>query len=71
MKPRRPVVEVMDPMMVEVYRNKTTDQRLQIAFDMWDFAREMIQTNVRREHPEWTEEQVQQETAFRMRGTND
>ena len=55
-------------MMVEVMRKKTSAERLAIAFDMWEFASEMIQANVQREHPDWPNEKVIQETASRIRG---
>ena len=71
MSTRRPVVEVMDPMVVEILRKKTPQQRLAIAFDMWESARVMIQSNLQREYPDWSAEQVQQEVARRMRGKND
>lgn len=69
--PRKPVVEVMDPMVVEIMRKKTPLERLTIAFEMWDSARAMIQSNLRRQHPDWTEDQVQREIARRMSGKND
>jgi len=65
---RRPVVEKMEPQMAEVMRQKTPAERLEIAFDMWDFARDMIRANLRRENPAWSDEQVQTETARRMSG---
>ncbi len=71
MNTREPVVEVMEPMVVEIMRRKTPAERLAIAFGMWDFAAEMIQANLRREHPDWSVDQVQRETARRMRGKND
>jgi hypothetical protein len=71
MSSREPVVEVMDPMVVEIMRKKTPTERLAIAFGMWDSAAEMIQANLRREHPDWSVNQVQRETARRMRGKND
>jgi len=70
-QPRQPVVEVIDAKMVEVLRNKTPQERLEIAFGMWDFAAEMIQANLRRENAGWTDAEVQRETARRMRGKND
>ena len=38
MKPRRPVVEILDPFVVESLRKKTPAERLAMAFGMWDFA---------------------------------
>jgi hypothetical protein len=56
----------MDEAVAEIMRKKTPAQRLAIAFDMWDFAHEMIQANLRREHPEWSADEVQAEAARRI-----
>jgi hypothetical protein len=71
MSTRQPVVEVMDPRMVEIMRSKTPAERLAIAFRMWDSARVMVLANVRRQNPDWSEDQIQQEVAARMRGRID
>ena len=63
---RRPVVELMDPMMVEIMRQKTPEERLAIAFNMWKTARVMIGGTLRQQHPDWTEEQINQEIAKRV-----
>lgn len=64
--PRRPVIEVLDTEMAEILAKKTPQERLQIAFGMWESAREMIRGTLRAEHPEWTEQQISQETAHRL-----
>ncbi len=71
MSTRRPVVEVMDPMMVEVMRSKTPAERLAIAFRMWESARAMVLANVRRQNPDWSEDEIEQEVTTRMRGRID
>jgi hypothetical protein len=68
MSRKRPVVEVMDPMMVEVIRSKTPAERLAIAFRMWDSARVIVSGGVRYQYPDWSEAEVEQEIAARMRG---
>ncbi|MEX0792216.1 MAG: hypothetical protein WD045_03725 [Pirellulaceae bacterium] len=64
--PRLPVVEVLDDDMAEILRQKTPQQRLHIAFGMWESARAMIRGTLRAEHPDWTEKQIAQETAHRL-----
>ena len=66
---RLPVVELMDPMMVEIMRNKTPAQRLAIAFRMWDSVRLIVKGGVKYLHPDWCDKEVQQEIALRMRGS--
>jgi len=71
MSTRQPVVEMMDPMMVEVMQNKTPAERLAIVFRMWDSALEMVSANVRNQNPDWSESEIKQEIAARMRGRVD
>ena len=59
-------IEVMDDAMADVYRKKTAAERLRIVNDMYLFARRMIRGQVAANHPDWTEEQVTQETARRI-----
>ncbi len=66
---RQPVVEMMDPMMVEIMRNKTPAQRLAIAFRMWDSARIIVKGGVEYLHPDWSVKEVEQEISLRMRGS--
>jgi Rv0078B-related antitoxin len=66
---RQPVVELMDPMMVEIMRNKTPAERLAVAFRMWDSARLIVKGGVMYLHPDWTDKEVELEIALRMRGS--
>jgi len=63
---REPVVEMMDPMMVEVMRDKTPFERLAISFHMWNSARVMISGSIRQMHPDWSDGEVNHELARRM-----
>jgi hypothetical protein len=62
----RPDPEVVCDRMAEILRKKTPAERLQLAFDMWDFARDFITLTLKREHPTWDEKQVRREVARRM-----
>jgi len=66
MKTRKPVVEVMHPMVVEIMRKKKPEERLAIAFGMWESARVMILGTLRQQNPDWSEERINQETVRRM-----
>ena len=70
MNTRRPVVEIIDPMIAEIWRQKTPAERLERAFGMWDFAMEMLQANLQREHPEWTAAARQREIRRRVLGSD-
>lgn len=61
-----PVVEIIDPITVQILRRMTPAERLKRAFAMWETAKIMIRGVVRQEHRDWTEEQVLRETARRL-----
>lgn len=61
-----PADDVMDESMVQVLRAKSGAERLQIAFDMFDAATEMLTHHLRHQHPGWNAEQVQREVAKRI-----
>ena len=63
---RTPVVEVIDPLVVEILRQKTPAERLAQAFEMWEFASTMLTSVIRQEHPDWTPAQIQGEIRRRM-----
>jgi len=66
MASRQPVLEMIDEMMVDVLRTKTPAERLSIATGMWESARVMIRGVLRQEHPEWSDDAINQEIARRI-----
>ncbi len=48
----------IEKMQLEIRRSLTAEQRLQIAWDMSAFARELAKAGIRRDHPEWSDRQV-------------
>lgn len=63
---RTPRIEVPDDAMVAVLRAKTPAERLAISDGMWRSARRMIEAMLRREHPDWSAEELQHAVAQRM-----
>jgi hypothetical protein len=59
-------IEVLDDDMAAILRLKTPAERLAIAHGMWRFARRMIVTNLRAEHPDWDQAAVDREAARRL-----
>jgi hypothetical protein len=55
---------------IEIYRAMTGQQRLQIAFDLYETSRALVRAGVRYQHPDWDEERVEQEVARRFRLAN-
>lgn len=59
-------IEVLDDEMVEVLRKKTPQERLTIAFKMWNSAKKQLAYYLRNIHPDWQEEKIQLELARRL-----
>ena len=66
MNPNRPVVEVMDDAVTDVFRQKSEVERLRIGFRMWKSARVILRAAIRDEQPTWDAEQVNREIARRI-----
>jgi hypothetical protein len=54
-------------MQLEAYRRMTPQERLQIAFDLYETARALVRAGVRHQNPDWNEHQVEQEVVRRFR----
>ena len=61
-----PVVEILDSVVVEILRRKTPADRLAQAFRMWNTARLVTSSSIRQQHPDWSDQMVQQATASRL-----
>jgi Rv0078B-related antitoxin len=61
-----PVVEVLDADVVRILRAKTASERLVQAFRIWESARAIVAGGVRRQYPDWDEDQIRRETANRL-----
>jgi hypothetical protein len=59
-------MEIVDDRVAEILRSKTPAERLAIADGMWWFARRMIREIVAREHPDWSEAEINRQVARRM-----
>jgi len=59
-------IEIIDDKMAEVLRNKTPQERLAIAFNMWESAKKQIESHLITMHPEWTEKEIRREVIKRL-----
>ncbi len=66
MKPREPVVEVMDDQLANIYRRMTPMERLDIAMQMNQSARDLIREELVQQHPNWNEETIRRNIALRF-----
>ena len=59
-------IEVPDDEVVAVLRRMTPEERLAVANRMWVSARRAVESIVRAEHPDFSDEQVRREIVRRM-----
>jgi hypothetical protein len=59
-------IEVVEPAMAAVLRQKTEAERLRIAWGMWKSAGDMLRALLRAQHGDWGAAQVESEVARRL-----
>lgn len=59
-------IEVIDDVMCDVLKQKTSLERLIIAFGLWRSARTQLFNYLRSLHPDWDEERICREVAKRI-----
>jgi len=59
-------IELIDDIMAKIFREKTPQQRLAIAFNLWASAREQLINYLQAEHPDWNMIRIQKEVAKRL-----
>ena len=64
--PPESAFDVVDPEMVAVLRQKSPAERLAISWELWEFARELLDAHLQSTHPDWSDEQRSREVARRM-----
>ncbi|MDX1963709.1 MAG: hypothetical protein SFX18_11185 [Pirellulales bacterium] len=63
---RKPVIQQLHPLQVQILKEKTPAERLALGFGMWRSARNLVRAAIRHEHPDWSEDQVHAEAAHRL-----
>ena len=59
-------VERLDPEVARILRGKSGMERLRLAHEAWELARDRLTAFVRANHPDWSSDQVQNEVATRL-----
>jgi len=59
-------IEVIDDVMCDVLKKKTSFERLKIAFGLWSSAKTQLFNNLQSLHPEWDEDKIRQEVVRRI-----
>lgn len=60
------IVERLHPDVARVLRAKSGMERLRLAHEAWELARDRLTAYSRARHPDWSDEQVQREVAARL-----
>ena len=71
MSHREPDIEVVDDDMAAVLRRMTGWERLKIVDMLYDAAWQLFEWNIRADHPEWDESQIQRAVAEQIAGMTD
>jgi hypothetical protein len=59
-------IEQVDEQMAAILRAKTGAERLAIANSLFVFARRMLESLLRNDHPDWDEARLQREVSRRI-----
>jgi hypothetical protein len=59
-------IEVIDDIMIDIFKQKSPLERLKIAFGLWNSARIQLFYYLRSLQPDWDEEKIRQEMAKRI-----
>ncbi|MCX6563108.1 MAG: hypothetical protein NTU60_05825 [Candidatus Aminicenantes bacterium] len=60
------ISDLPDETMISIYKGKTPQQRLEISFGLWSFARTLVKAGLKTIHPDWSDQAIEEETAKRM-----
>ncbi len=59
-------IEVIDDIMIDIFKQKSPLERLKIAFGLWHSARTQLFHYLRSLQPDWDEKKIRQEVAKRI-----
>ena len=59
-------IERLDPLVARILRDKSGMERLRLAHEAWELARDRLTEFIRARHPDWTEGQIRDEVAKRL-----
>jgi len=59
-------IERLDPAVARILRGKSGMERLRLAHEAWELARDRLTAFLQAKHPHWTSEQIRQEVVTRL-----
>jgi hypothetical protein len=66
MSPPHPRIEAVDAALAAVLRAKSGTERLRLAHEAWELARDRLMAFLRARHPEWSEDVLRKQVARRL-----
>jgi hypothetical protein len=63
---RIPSIERLDPDVARILRGKSGMERLRLAHEAWELARDRLTAFLRAKHPDWPSDRIRQEVATRL-----
>ena len=61
-----PRFERLDPSVIRILRGKSGMERLRLAHEAWELARDRLAAFFTATHPDWPPERIQREVATRL-----
>jgi hypothetical protein len=61
-----PRIELLDPVVASILRGKSGMERLRLAHEAWELARDRITAFLQSEHPDWPPDRLRREVATRL-----
>lgn len=58
--------ERLDPEVVQVLRGKSGMERLRLAHEAWELARDRLTAFLQAQHPDWPPDRIRREVATRL-----
>ena len=59
-------IEIVDPDVARALRDKSGMERLRLAHEAWELARDRLTAFLSARHPEWDREEVRKQVAKRL-----
>ena len=59
-------IERLDPGVARILRGKSGMERLRLAHEAWELARDRLTAYCRARHPDWSPDQIRREVAARL-----
>ena len=48
-----------DTRQIRIWRSMSAERKLSLAFDMYDFMKQMLRSHLQREHPEYAQQEIE------------